>query len=282
MISDSSFERPEGWAGAGFSAMTPGGTELDRPRPGGLEVLRCLERRDERLLGVWEGATGRLRCLLERAADARWTNDGAALVTVTEEVMVRILEWPALKVLNSARLDFDTRRGVAGLDLVLSAAGDMGIVRLWSGQSEEGLAIFSLPDLRTVACLAYVVGESASLPVFSPDGRYVVHVLEPFAIWWIGDGEVATDEEPAVGGRVQWATIHVHDLRQPVRHDEYPVFVEVPKGWLPSEDVRGASWPRAVRFTEVGRLAFDVPWGGTCVTPVPPLGSCDAPPPRKR
>jgi len=278
VIPDASFELPRGWEGAAFAQRTAVGTELTRPQPRGVHVIRCLERAGERIFGIWDPASGRMRGVLDGAADAHWALDGAGVIVATEDAWVRTLGWPALTLRNEARLDFGTSAGVAGVELVLSPMGDAGVVHFYSGQSEEGFAVFSLPELVTMSRLPYVSGESACPCVFSPDGRYVVLVTEPYAMWWAGDDEADWDT-PAAGGRMPWATIHVHEVRPQGLRDQVAVFVEVPLGWVPPEEIQCASWPRNLRFTAAARLAFDAPWGGTCETDFPPPGSCDAPPP---
>ena len=280
MLPDDRFEVPPRWKGATFPAMDAVGTESTRPHPAGGLVLRRLKRSDETAFGVWESTTGKLVLLLSDAADARWTADGSHLVSVDESLVATVHVSPALSVRAQARLEFDTGSGVGGLDLTISDSGRLGAARIYSGQSEEGYALCSLPELVTLATLPYTAGESASPCVFSPDETYLAFVIEPNGLWWAGDGDEADWDTPAEGGSVQWAVLHAHETRRHGIRTEHPILVDVPRGWVPSEELAGASWPRNVRFAAVGQLAFDLPWGGTCSIPFPPKAPCFAPPPK--
>lgn len=279
--SETPFEVPSGWQGATFPVTDALGADLSRPHPEGRAVVRQLQREGETALGVWDSGTGKLVRLLPHAADARWTPDGQHLVSVDGALVATVYEWPALSTRARAQLEFDTGRGVGGVNLTISGSGRLGAAQVYSGQSEEGYVLFSLPDLVTLATLPYVAGESASPCVFSPDEDHLAFVVEPDACWWAGGGEEADWDTPARGGPVQWAVLHVQETRPPGVRGEHPVLVDLPAGWLPSGDLAGASWPRNLRFAGAGRVVFDVPWGGTCSIPFPPEGPCFAPPPNR-
>jgi hypothetical protein len=99
---------------------------------------------------------------------------------------------------------------VGGIELSVSSDGRLACARLFSGQSEEGYALFSLPDLETLASLPYVPGESATPCRFSPDDRLVALVVEPDAIWWTA-GHDRDWDTAAEGGRMHWATLHLQE-----------------------------------------------------------------------
>jgi hypothetical protein len=280
MLPDDRFEIPPRWKGATFPATDAVGTELTRPHPAGGLVLRQLKRSEETALGVWESRTGKLVRLLADAVDARWTPDGRNLVGVDEALVGTVYACPALSPCAVARLEFDGKCGnVAGLDLTISGTGRLGAARIYSGQSEEGYVLFSLPDLATVATLPYVGGESASPCVFSPDEKYLAFLIEPDVLWWTGGGDEADWDTPAKGGPVRWAVLHAQETRPQGIRGEHPIHVDLPQGWAPDDELAGASRPRNVRFADGGHLVFDLPWGGTCSIPFPPREPCFAPPP---
>lgn len=273
------FELPPGWKDAEMPNASAFGSALDRPHPDGTAVLRAVEGRGKTAFGVWNAQTGKLIRFFPEAADARWTPDGRNLVMASEWLAVTVLSWPGLSVLHEARPEFATSCGVGGLELAISRTGRFGALWVYSGQSEEGYVLFSLPDLKTLGSLPYVGGESASPCLFSPDEGHLVLVVEPYAYWWAGDVEEADWDTPAKGGPVQWAALHTQETREGGAHAEHPILVNLPQGWLPGEDLAGASWPRNVRFANAERLVFDVPWGGECGVPFPPRGSLFAPSP---
>jgi hypothetical protein len=276
---DDRFELPPGWKGAAFPEANELGSAPSRPHPSDAVVLRRVERGEETAFGVWDSSTGRLVRFLPGAADARWTPDGRHLVVASEALAVTVLAWPGLAVRQETRPAFDTGCGVGGLELVISGSGRCGALWIYSGQSEEGYALFSLPDGETLGSLPYVAGESASPCLFTPDERQLVFVLEPNTLWWAGDVEDADWDTPAKGGPVHWATLHTHETRKGGAHAEYPILVDLPRGWVPGEDLACATWPRNVRFADAQRLVFDVPWGGECSIPFQPSGSLFAPAP---
>jgi hypothetical protein len=255
------------------------GTEPSRPHPDGTVVLRALQRGEKTAFGVWNAQTGKLLRVFPEAADARWSPDGRSLVTASAGLVVTVLSWPGLSALHEARPEFDTSCGVGGLELAISHSGRFGALSVYSGQSEEGYVLFSLPDVKTLGSLPYVGGESASPCLFSPDDGHLVLVMEPNTCWWAGDVEDADWDTPARGGPVHWATLHTHEAKEGGAHAEHPILVDLPQGWFPDEELAGASWPRNVRFADPGRLVFDVPWGGECAIPFPPRGSLFAPAP---
>jgi hypothetical protein len=279
VLADDRFELPPNWKAAAFPKTSPFGSALARPHPDGTAVLRVVERRKETAFGIWNAQTGTLVRFFPEAADARWTPDGRSLVVASESLVVTVLSWPGLSVLHEARPEFDTSCGVGGLELAISRSGRFGALWIYSGQSEEGYVLFSLPDVMTLGSLPYVGGESASPCLFSPDEGHLVLVTEPNAYWWAGDVEDADWDTPAKGGPVHWATLHTQEAREGGAHAEHPILVDLPKGWLPGEELAGASWPRNVRFADVERLVFEVPWGGECTIPFPPHGPLLAPAP---
>jgi hypothetical protein len=117
--------------------------------------------------------------------------------------------------------------------------------------------------------------------VFSPDDRYLALVVEPSAFWWASDEDGADWETPAKGGPVHWATLHIQETRLQGVHAEFPILVDLPRGWVPSDEVQGASWPRNVRFMSPMQLVYDLPWGGESSIAFPPNAPCFAPPPPK-
>lgn len=279
MVPDERFEVPRGWRGATFRATDALGADLSRVHPEGRAVVRQIERKDETAFGVWDSMTGKLVRLLPHAADAHWTSDGKHLVSVDEALVGTVYEWPALSTRAEAQLELDTGRGVGGVDLTIAGSGRLGAARVYSGQSEEGYVLFSLPELATLATLPYGAGESASPCVFSPDEAHLVFVIEPDACWWAGGGEDADWDTPARGGPVQWAVLHAQETRPHGARAERPILVDLPAGWVPGAELAGATWPRNLRFADAGHVVFDVPWGGTCGIPFPPEGPCFAPPP---
>lgn len=276
---DGRFERPRGWGDAVLAATSAFGSAPSRPHPTDAVVLRRLQRNQETAFGVWDASTGRLVRFLPDAADAGWMPDGSHLVVASETLGVTVLAWPGLAVRYQARPEFDVSCGVGGLELAISRSGRFGALWVYSGQSEEGYVLFSLPDVKTLGSLPYVGGESASPCLFSPDDGHLVLVIEPHAYWWAGDAEDADWDTPAKGGPVHWATLHTHETGEGSAHAEYPIFVDLPRGWVPAEDLACASWPRNVRFADAERLVFDVPWGGECTIPFPPRDPLLAPAP---
>ncbi|MBK9519724.1 MAG: hypothetical protein IPO09_20840 [Anaeromyxobacter sp.] len=274
-------ELPPGWRGASWPEASVFGTPLVRPHPDGRSVIRLAQRGSEEAFGIWDVGSGRLVQFLPEVADARWTPDGLWLVTATaeDEVGVSIRAWPSLELHRAAPLPFSTRRGVAGLELVLSGTGRFGAAWIYSGQSEEGWVLFSLPDAAPLATIPYLLGESASPCLFSPDERHLLMVVEPGGAWWAGAEAGAAADTPARGGPVRWATLHVQEVRENGSRSEIPIIVDLPLGWVPGDALDGATWPRGVRFDGPGRLVFDVPWGGQGSIAFPPAGPCYAPPP---
>ena len=283
MMDDRRFEVPAGWAGTKFLGESPFGTDLVRSHPDGASVIRFLDGKRATAPGVWSSPTGKLIRFFPDAVDALWTPDGKHLVVVTVPgaVRVAVLAWPELAVKRDSRMPFETGSGVGGLELSITASGRHGSLWIYSGQSEEGFLLFSLPGLATLASLPYVAGESATPCLFSPDEQYLALVLEPFAYWWAGDGDHADADTPAKGGPVHWATLYLQEVGEQGRCTEHKIFVDLPRGWVPNEDLQAASWPRNVRFKDAQHLVFNPPWGGECRIPVPPTEACFAPPPQK-
>jgi hypothetical protein len=280
-LPDDRYSLPFLWGGARFVPTSPWGTSWDRPHPSGDVVLRTVERKDRFARGIWETSTGRLVRFLKEAEDALWTPDGAHVVTIDASLIVTVSTWPGLAVEAERTLAFDAGAGVGGAELALSHDGRLASAWMFSGQSEEGFALFSIPGIETLASLPYVQGESATPCLFSPDDRWVALVREPDPIWWtLGDDR--DWDTPTEGGRVHWATLHLQATAGDRRRLEHPILVDVPRGWFPPEELAGATWPRNVRFEGPARLGFDLPWGGSFVFEVPPEGPCVAPGPAPR
>jgi hypothetical protein len=275
-------ELPFGWGNATWPEESPFGTPLVRSHPDGRFAIRVARRRRQEAVGIWEIPSGKLLRFLPEVADARWTPDGRWLVTASIEGAVRLAvrAWPSLEVHREVALPFSTRRGVAGLELVLSPSGALGATWIYSGQSEVGWVLFSLPDAAPLATLPYLLGEGASPCLFSPDERYLVLVVEPGGGWWAGGDPDADGSTPAKGGPVLWAALHVQETCEGGARSETPILVDLPRGWVPPEGMDDATWPRQVRFEGAGYLVFEAPWGGEVRIAFPPTGPCQAAPPR--
>ena len=274
-------ELPLGWGNATWPEASPFGTPFVRPHPDGRAAIRVAARGRQEAFGIWEVPSGKLLQFSPEVADARWTPDGRWLVTASigEEVRLAVRAWPSREVHRDVALPFSTSRGVGGLELVLSPSGALGAAWIYSGQSEEGWVLFSLPDAAPLSTLPYLLGEGASPCLFSPDERHLAMVVEPAPYWWAGDEPDADEETPAKGGPVQWAALHVQETREGGVRREFPIMVDLPRGWVPPEGMEDATWPRQVRFEGDGHLVLEAPWGGEARITFPPTGPWHAPPP---
>jgi hypothetical protein len=283
MKRDHDFERPRGWRGVAFCedvAKAPG----MRQHPSEPIALRRLRKPAEEAVGLWNIETGALVRFWPGLLDAAWTPSGDHVLCVSahDHVNLELFSWPAFEEVRRARLAFDLRRGLGGAVLTIATGGRFGALELYSGQSEEGYVVFTLPDLATVASLPYVYGETAAPCAFSHDERWMAFVYGPSGAWWTGDDDDADWDTPANGGRVRWAMLCLEDLRPPGGRSEHPILVDVEPGWVPPEAlVEEWTWPRGVRFESADEMRFELPWGGECRIRVPPTLPCVVGGPRR-
>lgn len=275
------FSCPAGWQRASLVKKTTFDTPCVRPHPTEQAVIRFLRKKGHGIdsaPGIWNTRDGQLVRFFPEAKDLWWTPDGRHVLGVFH-LRLFLLQWPSLSQVAECQLPSPSC-GVGGMELAVSPDATWAALWLYSGQSEEGYEVFSLPSLARIGALPCQAGKSGSPCVFSPDGRWLALVIEPNCIWWSGKEDRDWDT-PAEGGKVRWATLFLH-RKGDATPGAHPIFVDVPAGFFPDEKHQGNTYPEHVRFVDDGHLGFDLPWGGVAVVGIPVRGKISVAPPRVR
>lgn len=233
----------------------------------GSHLVAPVEARGKWAAGIWT-TQGKLVHWMPGYVHLAWAASDLVAVRLAGPgdigLVVERLDWPSLKSLSAASLPCPSA-GVGGFVVAVSPKSTYLAVRLYSGQSEEGYELFALSsEVTHVGGMAYVFGMSDLSPMtFSPDESLVAMALLEEQIWWADPADDDRDwDSPSVGGLVEWTTLYVHRIGEPVPI-RYALKVEVPDGWVLPEELAEDSAPRNLRFVGEREVDVDLPWGGS-------------------
>lgn len=168
--------------------------------------------------------------------------------------------------------------GLGGGAMIVSPDETHAALYVFSGQSQQGYELFALePELRHLGGLPYVVGEGG-VPVFSPDGRWIVMFVGTI-VKVHGTDEHAEDRlDPDAEGdlHVDFAELIVQALpdRSFVR---VPVHTRIPASYDP-DGFHEWDHYESPRFVADARVALPMPAGDDVEVGLPPRGPIAAPP----
>lgn len=220
---------------------------------------------------LWDGETGKLVWAPQGVHALALNEDGSELGLIRERyvydptahvIIGSALQsefsytwerrsWPEKSLLHSCPIIMPTGWPEA---LAISPRGNLAVFQ-WFDQCESGLEFLSLTpegdfQLRYTGlplsgsvrpiCLrfdgnGYPIGSNlATLPAFSPDGRFLVFGWQDDWVWWadLPPNAAPEDDTPARVGECQVGVFEIIDWdMRTVR--QIPVIVDLPPGWRP-------------------------------------------------
>ena len=173
------------------------------------------------------------------------------------------------------------RGGVGGMELVASRDERYVALFIYSGQSSQGYEVFALsPTLTRIGGLAEVRGHGDA-PVFSPDGDWLVTLIQDpnCSVRGLGEPfETVQDDDSDDLVIVDWATLYVQRLPG-AEIEAIPVGVEVPRA-TSIDSVYEWNAYDAVRFrrkevvtVRMPRPGVTAPWEDVSLPPRGPITS---------